>query len=126
MKNNQILTCHQCDYHLQDRDLSETCILTDEQIIILQDYQNNKIFQTYEELYNNEDTADMNLPILQQQATTSSASTSDDAPRRKCEICSKQHLYGDIFVLNCNCKICYDCFANEVNQQREKTNELLG
>ena len=49
----------------------------------------------------------------------------NDTPHRKCELCLKQHLYENIFVLNCNCKICYDCFANEVHRQQATTNEIL-
>jgi hypothetical protein len=124
MNNNQILTCHQCDYHLQDKDLSETRIFTNEEIVLFQNYQNKKILESYHDLYGTEDTFNRNSSIQQQQNGLITTNN-DDIPRRKCELCSKQQSYGNIFVLNCNCKICYDCFANEVNEQRTKTNELL-
>lgn len=124
MSNNRILTCQQCSYHLQDKDLSESNIFTPEQIHLFQNYQNKKILQSYHNLYGSEDTFDINSTV-QQQNGINQTTNNDDIPRRKCELCSKQHSYGNIFVLNCNCKICYDCFANDVNQQRIKTNELL-
>ena len=49
----------------------------------------------------------------------------EETARRKCELCNKQHFYHDIFLLNCNCKMCYDCFANEMKEQQSKTVELL-
>jgi hypothetical protein len=127
MNNNQILTCYQCNYHLQDKDLSETRIFTSEQILVFKNYQNNKILQSYHDLYSSEDTFDINSSIQQSNGllTTTTTTNNDDIPRRKCELCLKQHSYGNIFLLNCNCKICYDCFANEVYQQQTKTNELL-
>lgn len=121
MNNNQILTCYQCNYHLQDKDLSETRLFTNEQILAFQNYQNKKILESYHQLYGAEDTFDINPSIPQSNGTTNH----DEISRRKCELCSKQHFYDDIFVLNCNCKICYDCFANEVKQQQIKSNELL-
>jgi hypothetical protein len=121
MNNNQILTCSQCNYHLQDKDLSETRLFTNEQILVLQNYQNKKILESYHQLYGVEDTVDINPSIPQPNRTINH----DETSRRKCELCSKQHFYDDIFVLNCNCKICYDCFANDVKQQQAKTNELL-
>jgi len=125
MNNNQILTCHQCSYYLQDKDLSDPHIFTSEQILLYQNYQNKKILQSYHDLYGLEDTFDINSSIQQQNGSIITTTNNDDIPRRKCELCLKQHSYGNIFLLNCNCKICYDCFANEVNQQRTKTNELL-
>jgi hypothetical protein len=121
MNNQQILTCIQCSYHLQDKDLSETRIFSHEQILLFQNYQNKKIIESYHHLYGIEDTFDINPSIPQPNVSTNN----DDTPGRKCELCLKQHSYGDIFVLNCNCKICYNCFANDVNQQQTKTNELL-
>ena len=121
MDNNQILTCIQCDYHLQDRDLSETRVFTSEQIQVFQNYQNTKIFESYHQLYGAEDTVDI-IPTVPPVTRTTNH---DESARRKCEICSKQHFYDDIFVLTCNCKICYDCFANDVKQQQAKSNELL-
>ncbi|CAF0927005.1 unnamed protein product [Adineta ricciae] len=127
LNTNQILTCYKCSYHLQDRDFLEVRALTNEQINLYQNYQNQKVIELYTQLYGNEDAVNVD-PTLEQQnetATTATATNEDDIPRRKCEICSKQHSYGNIFVLHCNCKICYDCFANEVNRQRTMTNELL-
>lgn len=117
MNSNQILTCHQCDYHLQDKDLSEIRIFNNEQILLYQNYQNKKVLESYNNLYGTEHTFDINPTI--------GNPTTDDTPGRKCELCLKQHSYGNIFVLNCNCKICYDCFAMEVNKQRTTTNELI-
>lgn len=128
MNNDEILTCHQCTYHLQDKDLSEARILTAEDIILFQNYQSKKVFELYNSLYGAEDDPDINptsQPQPQQQNNTSIVINDDNTPRRKCELCSKQHAYGNIFVLHCNCKICYDCFADEVNRQRTTTNELL-
>jgi len=127
MHHNQILTCYQCGYHLQDKDLSELRVFTNEQIALFQNYQNKKVLESYNDLYGTEDTFDINPTIQQEHGTTTTITTthSDDTPGRKCELCSRQHSYGNIFVLNCNCKICYDCFANEVNRQRTTTNELL-
>jgi len=126
MHHNQILTCYHCGYHLQDKDLSELRVFTNEQIVLFQNYQNKKVLESYNDLYGTEDTFDINPTIQQENGTTTITTThSDDTPRRKCELCSRQHSYGNIFVLNCNCKICYDCFANEVNRQRTTTNELL-
>ncbi|CAF1041631.1 unnamed protein product [Rotaria sp. Silwood1] len=123
MNNDQVLTCHQCSYHLQDKDLSETRVLTNEEILLFQNYQSKKVFELYSNLYGAEDTDDIQ-PIVQQQNDTIITNNNDTA-RRKCDLCSKQHSYGNIFVLHCNCKICYDCFANEMNRQRTTTNEIL-
>ena len=121
MNNNQILTCSQCNYHLQDKDLSETRLFTTEQVLVFQNYQNKKILELYHQLYGVEDTVDL-IPAIPPPTRTTNR---DETSRRKCEVCAKQHFYDDIFVLHCNCKICYDCFANEVKQQQTKTNELL-
>ncbi|CAF2757652.1 unnamed protein product [Rotaria sp. Silwood2] len=123
MDNNQILTCPQCSYHLQDKDLSVTRVLTNEEILLFQNYQSKKVVELYSILYGAEDTDEIQ-PIIQQQNGIVITNNNDTA-RRKCDLCSQQHSYGNIFVLHCNCKICYDCFANEVNRQRTTTNELL-
>ncbi|CAF0784838.1 unnamed protein product [Rotaria sordida] len=123
MNNDQILTCHLCSYHLQDKDLSETRILTNEEIHLFQNYQNKKVLELYSNLYGAEDTDDINSTVQPQNDTI--IINNNDTARRKCDLCSKQHSYGNIFVLHCNCKICYDCFANEVNRQRITTNEIL-
>ncbi|CAF4505891.1 unnamed protein product [Rotaria magnacalcarata] len=130
MNNNVVLTCHQCTYHLQDKDLSETRIFTNEEIVSFQNYQSKKVFELYSNLYGAGDVPDVNVttqpqPQQQQQQNELTVMNDDNTPRRKCELCSKLHSYGNIFVLNCNCKICYNCFANEVNRQRTITNELL-
>jgi hypothetical protein len=124
MNNDQILTCHQCDYHLQDKDLSGNSIFTNEQINHLQNYQNKKVLESYNNLYGAEDALNINPPIPQQQ-TNGPTTSNGDIPRRKCDLCSKQHPYEDIFLLSCDCKICYDCFAIDVNRQRTTINEVL-
>lgn len=121
MQNDQVLTCYQCAYHLQDKDLSDTRLFSNEQKLLFQDYQNRKILEYYHNLYDVEDTLSNNPSVPQPTRTTNHEETA----RRKCELCNKQHFYHDIFVLNCNCKMCYDCFANEVKEQQSKTNELL-
>ena len=123
MNNNQVLTCHQCDYHLQDKDLSDTDLFTNKQILLFQNYQNKKVLELYNNIYGTENTLHTNS--ITQQPNGTVTIDSNDTLGRKCDLCLKQHSYGNIFVLNCNCKMCYDCFANEVNQQRSIRNELL-
>ena len=126
MSNNQILTCHQCAYHLQDRDLAETRVFTETEIQALQDFQNKRVFAFYQSLSYAEDTVHINPSVQQrQQAGPSATTNSNDMARRRCELCSDQCLYGDIFLLNCDCKICYTCFAVEVHKQRTTTDGLL-
>lgn len=122
MSGGQILTCYQCAYHLQDKDLADVRLFPDEQKFVFQDYQNRKILEYYHDLYDTEDGLDVNPSRHQPTRSTNHEETS----RRKCELCNQQHFYADIFVLNCNCKMCYDCFANEMKQQQQsKTEELL-
>ena len=125
MNSNQILTCHQCDYHLQDRDLSETRAFDNDQITALKDYQNTQVTQSYHDLYGNEDATDP-APADRARTQSRSATSTDNGPRRQCELCSKHHSYDDFFLLSCNCKICYDCFAAEMDRQRITSSEILG
>ncbi|CAF0739027.1 unnamed protein product [Adineta steineri] len=131
MNKNEILSCFQCDYYLQDKDLLEIRVFTEEQSLSFQNYQNRKIFESYNSLYGTDIYYTNQINLEQQNViqplvpTTTTTTNTDDVPRRKCELCSKLHSYVDIFLLNCNCKICYDCFANDVNHQRSTANELL-
>ena len=121
MNSEQVLTCYRCGYHLQDKDLSDARVLSTEQKLLFQEYQNRKILEYYHNLYDAEETFTDNPTVPQPIRTTNHEETA----RRKCELCNKQHFYHDIFLLNCNCKMCYDCFANEMKEQQSKTVELL-
>ena len=125
MKNNQILTCHQCPHYLQDKDLAEIRTLTPEEIQVIQEYQNRKVLESYYNLFGNEDNTPIN-PTVSSNSRRTVTTSNDETARRKCELCSQHWSYDDIFLLHCNCKICYDCFAKEMHRQRDTTNELLG
>lgn len=124
MNGDQILTCYDCTYQLQDKDLADIRLFSDEQKLLFQEYQNRKILEYYHHIYEIEDGLNVNSSLPQ---PTTRSINHEETSRRRCELCSNQHFYADIFVLNCNCKICYDCFANEMKQQQQlKNEELLG
>ncbi|CAF0761828.1 unnamed protein product [Didymodactylos carnosus] len=128
MLNNQILTCHKCDYHLQDNDLKELRV-SDEMLEKYQTYQNNKSIEDITKRFS--DQNDEVQSSVRQQTTTiipmiksETTTVSDNGPRCECILCRKFHAYESIFVYACNCKTCYGCFSESIQKQRQ-ANEIL-